>query len=231
MDLADAEHGVLVAALGDGPADAGGLEHVDRNQRGHHADRLAPADDARDTLLVQAVLQRHDVAVGRQVLLDQRRRPFGVVGLHRYEGDVDRLLARQVLHLGEMHGLGVLDRDLLLRRHAVELQPAAADGLDVFRPEVDQRHVLAGMGEPSTDISTQGARADDRNPLTHCFPLDLDFRTPHASRGAPARGRARHPRATSAGRRPAHRPWPGPWRHSRQRRHSVRRSTAADRHW
>src|ERR1041384_8089966 len=61
-----------------------------------------------------------------QVLLDQGRRPFGVVGLHRHEGDVDRLLARQVLHLGEMHGLGVLDRDLLLWRDAVELQPVLA---------------------------------------------------------------------------------------------------------
>src|SRR6185437_8166308 len=44
MDLADTEHGVLVAALGDGAADGGGLVHVDRNQRGDHADRLAPAD-------------------------------------------------------------------------------------------------------------------------------------------------------------------------------------------
>ena len=149
MHLADAEHRVLVAALGDGAADAGGLEHVDRDQRGHHAHGLAPADHARDALLVQAVLQRHDEAVGRQVLLDQRRRPFGVVGLHRDEGDVDRLLARQVLHLGEMHGLGVLDRDLLLRRDAIELQPAAADGLDVLRPEVDQGDVLAAYGRAS----------------------------------------------------------------------------------
>src|SRR6202043_4146445 len=68
MDLADAEHRMLVAALGDCAANAGGLEHVDRDERGHHAHGLAPADDARDALLVQAILQRHDIAVGRQVL-------------------------------------------------------------------------------------------------------------------------------------------------------------------
>src|SRR5215203_146019 len=87
-----------------------------------------------------------------QVLLDQRRRPFGVVGLHGDEGDVDRLLARQRLHLGEMHGLGVLDRDLLFRRDAIEFEPARADRLDVLRPEIDQGHVLTGLRQVAADI-------------------------------------------------------------------------------
>ena len=43
-------------------------------------------------LLVQAVLQRHHEAVRREIRRDQRRRPFGVVGLDRDERDVDRLL-------------------------------------------------------------------------------------------------------------------------------------------
>src|SRR5262249_54748964 len=122
----------------------------------------------------EAVLQRYHESVRREVLLDQRRRPFGVIGLHRHEGDVDRLLARQPLHLGEVHGLGILDRDLLLRRHAVEGKTLAPDGLAVLRPEADQGDVLAGMGEPAADISAQRSNSDDCNPLAH-FPSSLMF--------------------------------------------------------
>ena len=59
------------------------------------ADGAAPADDARDRLLVDGVLRRDDEAVGREVRADQRRRPFGVVGLAGDDRDVDRpLLSR-----------------------------------------------------------------------------------------------------------------------------------------
>ena len=83
----------------------------------------------------------------REIRLDQRRRPFGVVGLHRDERDVDRLLLGQLLHLGEMHGLRLRDGEFLFGRDAVELEPARADRLDVLGPHVDQGHVVAVMGE------------------------------------------------------------------------------------
>ena len=48
--------------------------------------------------------------------------------------------------------------------------PRAADGLDVLRPEVDQRDVVAGMRQRSADIAAQRADADDCNPLAHFVP-------------------------------------------------------------
>jgi hypothetical protein len=163
--LADAEHGVLVAALGDGPADASRFEQVHRDHRGDDADRAAPADDAGDGFLVEAVLQRHHVAVGREVRRDQVRRPRGVVGLHRHHGDVER--APVGLQLGEVQDLRPGDDAALGRRHAVQLQPLGADGLDVLRPGVHQGDVLPELRQPAADIASQGACAHDRYPFCH----------------------------------------------------------------
>src|SRR5207237_4754542 len=69
--LADAKHGVLLAAFADGAADAAGFVHVDRDERGDDADDAPPADDAGDGLFVQAVLQRDDEATTREVGRDQ----------------------------------------------------------------------------------------------------------------------------------------------------------------
>src|SRR5688572_4952577 len=55
--LADAEHGVLVAAFRRGLADASGFVQVDRDHRGDGADHAPPADHAGDGLLVHAILQ------------------------------------------------------------------------------------------------------------------------------------------------------------------------------
>ena len=101
MHLAGAEHRVLRPALACGAAHMPGLAQIDGDGAGDAADRFAPADHAGDRLLVHAVLQRDDEAVGRQVLRDQRRRPFGVVRLHADEGDVDRLFLRQLLRVGQ----------------------------------------------------------------------------------------------------------------------------------
>ena len=49
-----------------------------------------PSRQRRRSFLVDAVLQRHDESAGRKVRGDHPRRPFGVVGLHRDDRDVDR---------------------------------------------------------------------------------------------------------------------------------------------
>src|SRR3954469_2589111 len=157
--LADAEHGVLLATLGDGAADSTRFVHVDRDERGDHADHAAPADDSRNRFLVQAVLQRDDEAARREIRRDQCSGPGGVVGLHRDEGDIDRRLGER-LHLGEVQGLRLLHREALGGRHAVELQAARADGFDVLRPGIDQRHVMPELREIAADIAAQGTGAD-----------------------------------------------------------------------
>ena len=77
---------------------------LDGDHAGDAAHCLAPADDGGDAFFVDGVLQGNDETVRRQVLADQRRRPFGVVGLGRDDGDVDRLLARQRFNLGQVQG-------------------------------------------------------------------------------------------------------------------------------
>src|SRR5471032_540032 len=97
-----------------------------------------------------------------------------------------------------MHGLGVPDRELLLRRHAVELQSVLADGLDVLGPEIDQRHVLARMGKIAADIATQRADTHHCNPLAH-VPYSLWFKARRALPCARARCSDRRPPAGGAG--------------------------------
>ena len=89
-----------------GAADMARLEQLHADAAADHAaHRAAPADDARDAFLVDAVLRRHHEAARCQVLADHARRPHRVVRLHRDEGDVDRLLLRQLLHIGDVHGV------------------------------------------------------------------------------------------------------------------------------
>ena len=111
-------------------------------------------------LLVHAVLQRHDIAVGRQVLLDHHRGPGGVVGLGAHEGDVDRLLLGQLLHVGEVqrpHG----HRELRHVHGVGDAQAVLAHMLDVLGPGVDERHVLARLHHVRARIAADRARPDD----------------------------------------------------------------------
>src|SRR5712664_3466024 len=149
--LADAEDGVLIAALRDGPADAAGLVQVHRDHRGDHADGASPPDYAGDGFLVEAVLQRNDEAFRGQIWPDQGGRPQRVVGLDRDERDIDRPPGER-LDFGQVQGLGALHREPLLGRHAVELQTARPDGFDMLRPRVDQRHVVPEVRERAADI-------------------------------------------------------------------------------
>ena len=166
VHLAGAEHGVRLAALAGAAMDVARRRQVDEDGAGDAAERLAPADHAGDRLLVHAVLQRHDEAVGRQVLPDQHGRPGRVVGLHAHEGDVDRLLLGKLLHLGEVeraHRHGELG-DLLGVRDA---QPVLLHVVDVLGPGIDERHVLARLRHVRARISADRTRPDDGNLAAH----------------------------------------------------------------
>src|SRR5262249_17378254 len=69
------------------------------------------------------------------------------------------------------------DGEFLLGRHAVELQPARAYGLDILRPHVDQRHVLAVMRQVAADVPAQCACPDECYALAHLS--SSGSKTPH----------------------------------------------------
>ena len=113
MHLAGAVDRVAAVLAADAAAmDMAGLDEADADVAGDAAEHLAPADDLGDRRLVHAVLQRDDIAARRQILPDQQRRPFGVVGFRADEGDVDRRLLGELLHLGQMQRAH-LDRERL----------------------------------------------------------------------------------------------------------------------
>src|SRR5207342_911322 len=62
VHLADAEYGMAGAMLAPGPADVARLAKFDRNGARDRAQRLPPADDAGDGLLIHAVLQGNNEA-------------------------------------------------------------------------------------------------------------------------------------------------------------------------
>ena len=187
--------------------DVAGRGQVDDDGAGDAAQRLAPADDAGNGLLVHAVLQRHDEAVGRQVLPDQHRRPGRVVGLHAHEGDVDRLLLGELLHLGQVqraHRHGELGDVLGVR----DAQPVRLHVVDVLGPGIDERHVLARLRHVRARIPADRSRPDDGNLAAHALlpacPLQAKVaragcRTTTAAlreRGQPRAPLAGHPRIT-----------------------------------
>ena len=170
VHFAGAKYGVRRPALAGAAVDVAGLRQVDRDAAGNAAQRLAPADDAGDRLLVHAVLQRHDIAVRRQILPDQHGGPGRVVGLHADEGDVDRLLLGELLRVRDVqraHGHREF-RDV----HGVgDAQPVLPHVLDMLGPGIDERHVLARLHHMSTGIAADGASSDDRDLPAHGSPL------------------------------------------------------------
>src|SRR5258706_13924608 len=96
------KYGVRRPTLASAPLDVAGLRQIDRDAARNAPKRPTPADDAADRLFIHSVLQRHDVAVRRQILLDQGGGPGRVVGLHAHEGDVDRLLLGQLLRVRDV---------------------------------------------------------------------------------------------------------------------------------
>src|SRR6516164_5235674 len=161
VHLANAEYSVARARF------AGGAAHLARRMQfygdraGDRAQGLAPSDDAGNCLFVHAILQRHAIPAGGQVLLDHRRRPGGVVGLHADKGDVDRRFFAELLRLGQVQRARP-DGERLDIADMGDPQTVLADGFDVLRPRVDIGYVLAGLHHMSSGITTNRSRANDR---------------------------------------------------------------------
>src|SRR5262249_17367896 len=68
VHLADPEYGMGLAVLAAGAANMSRFAQLDGNGACDRAERLAPADHARDRFLVHAVLQRHDETARRKIL-------------------------------------------------------------------------------------------------------------------------------------------------------------------
>src|SRR5208282_3269845 len=194
VNLADAEYDMARARFARGPAHLTRRMQLDGDRAGDRAQGLAPADDAGDRLLVHAILQRDDISARGQVLLDHRRRPGGVVGLHADEGDVDWCLFAELLRLGQMQRAR-LDRERLDNADMGDPQAVLADGVDVFRPRIDIGHVLAGLHHMGTGITANRPCTDDRYFLLrhHVFSR-LRFAARLAARSVPDPSTADIPR-------------------------------------
>ncbi len=166
MDLADTEDRVRRRALGRLPAHLARLEQLDGNARRDASQRAAPSYDVGDALFIDAVLERNDIAAGREIGLDELGRPFGVVGLHGDEGDIHRRLLRQRCDLMQVHGFRMRNLPLLLR-HPGEFETVGANGLDILVPKIDQRHVVAMQGKMPAHVAADCAGAEHYDTLTH----------------------------------------------------------------
>ena len=148
--------------------DMAGLYEADADVAGDAAQDLAPADHLGNRRLVHAILQRHDITARRQVLADQERRPVRVVGFRADKGDVGRRFLGKLLRLGQVQGAR-LGRERLRPLVMRDAQPVFLDLLDVLRPRVDERHILAGLRHMRAGIAADRPGADDDDPLAHCF--------------------------------------------------------------
>ena len=143
-----------------------GLDEADADIAGDAAEHLPPPDDLGDRCLVHAVLQRDDIAARREILPDQERRPLRVVGLRADERDIDRRLFRELLRFGQMQRTRPRRKRLrpLVMRDA---QPVFFDLCDIFRPRIDEGHVLARLRHMRAGITADRPRADDDNAFAH----------------------------------------------------------------
>src|SRR5258706_1933171 len=162
------QYGVRRPTPASAPVDVAGLRQIDRDAARNAPKRPSPADDACDRLFIHAVLQRHDVAVRRQILLDQGGGPGRVVGLHAHEGDVDRLLLGQLLRVRDVqrsHG----NREFCDVPGVGDAQAVLPHVLNMLGPRIDERHVLARLHHMGAGIPADGTRSDNSYLPTHTF--------------------------------------------------------------
>jgi hypothetical protein len=171
VHFAHAKHDVLVTAHGHRALHASGRIELGSHQARDAAQRLAPAHDRGDALLVDAVLERDDEAVGREIRLHEMRSPLGVVGFHADEGDVDRRLLHETLYVRDVQSAH-LHRTAFGFGHAGELEPVPAHVLDVLGPRIDQRDIVTGTGHVTARITADrtGAHYDDTLAQSLSFP-------------------------------------------------------------
>ena len=92
---------------------------------------------------------------------------FCTVGLHANEGDVDRRLLGDPLHVSDVQGGSHRDRergDVLQVRHR---QPGGAHRLDMCGPAIDERDVVASLHHVRADVTADCASADDGDACGH----------------------------------------------------------------
>jgi hypothetical protein len=178
------------AVLAGAAVDVAGLRQVDGDAAGDASQRLAPADDAGDGFFVHAVLQRHHIAVRRQILLDHHGGPGGVVGFHADKGDVDRRFLGELLCVGDVQRP---NRNRKFRNvHGVgDAQAVLSHLLDMFRPWIDEGDVLARLHHMGAGIAADRARTNNGYLTTHAFLPGFLVPEPSAADGSFANGAAR----------------------------------------
>nr|WP_231168418.1 hypothetical protein [Bradyrhizobium sp. 41S5] len=172
MHLAGAKHCVSGATLAGSAVDVAGLGQVDGDAARDAAERLAPADDISNRLLIHAVLQRHDVTISGEILPDQHGGPGRVVGLHADEGDVDRLFLCQLLRVGDIKRAH-RHREFGNVHRVRDAQSVLAHVLDMLGPGIDEGDVLTRLHHMRSGIAADRTRADDRDLPTHVSTLLL----------------------------------------------------------
>jgi hypothetical protein len=104
-------------------------------------------------------------------LADHHHRPLRVIGFGADEGDVDRRLLGEMLRLGQMQ-CPQLDRERLLALVMRDAQAVLLHFIDMRRPQVDERHLLAGPHHVRPGVTADRSDPDDRDSLTHhCSPV------------------------------------------------------------
>ena len=105
--------------------------------------------------IVDAVLHAHDQRTVYEVRRDRAGGRRVIRGLDAKQHDFC------AVHGG--HLVGCFDADFLLQLKRIEKEPAFLDGLDEGRPP-DQDDRRARAGQQTSEISADGARADNGNP-------------------------------------------------------------------
>ncbi len=136
-----------------------------RRQLDHAADGARRPHHFGDQLGGHGVLQADEQPVGREVRLDEFAGPARVVGFHRQQHDVERLVQRA--HVAQVIGA---HRHVQLAVGHVDAQPVRAHRLDVLRPLIDEDDVATGLGEIGCGAAAVGAGAEHCDFLAHpCF--------------------------------------------------------------
>ena len=173
VELADDEASLRRAEL-----DVPRLERL-AGQRDHGADDAAVAHKLREPLFLDAVLRRDHDRVGLQIWLEQRHGPIVVVGLDAQYQDVD---------LADRPGLAHVERprvDDVGAAGVADLEARRLDGLDVGRPVVDDRDVLAAQGQMAGEVAADPTGPHDADLLAHGVALRTRSRGPRATPSRP----------------------------------------------
>ena len=132
----------------------------DADLRHDEPDGAAGAGQRGDQWVGPAVLRRDHEAVRRQVPQRDLGRPGRVIGLDGHEGDLE--VTGQAGRLVEMDGGGMGGERLVGSGNG---QPFGADGLDLLRPGINQRHLVPGLRQERPEVAADGPGAHEEEAL------------------------------------------------------------------